>query len=186
MFLVPEIALTPQTLERVNAWFAGRVALLHSQQTPRQKFDQWWDIRGGDFDVVVGPRSALFAPVDNLGIIVIDEEHEWTYKQEESPPLYHARAAALELARRTGAVVVLGSATPSVESYYHASRGRLRLLELPHRVAGSQAAYHSREGSSHSREITRSRVESFPRKRESREQPNPGPRGNLRYAPGAA
>ena len=142
VFLVPEIALTPQTLERVNAWFAGRVALLHSQQTPRQKFDQWWDIRGGSFDVVVGPRSALFAPVDNLGLIVIDEEHEWTYKQEESPPLYHARAAALELARRTGAVVVLGSATPSVESYYHASRGRLRLLELPNRVAGSSAARH--------------------------------------------
>ena len=138
VFLVPEIALTPQTLERVDAWFAGRVALLHSQQTPRQKFDQWWDIRGGNFDVVVGPRSALFAPVDNLGIIVIDEEHEWTYKQEESPPLYHARAAALELARRTGAVVVLGSATPSVESYYHASRGRLRLLGLPHRVAGGR------------------------------------------------
>ena len=136
VFLVPEIALTPQTLERVNAWFAGRVALLHSQQTPRQKFDQWWDIRGGRFDVVVGPRSALFAPVDNLGLIVIDEEHEWTYKQEESPPLYHARAAALELARSAGAVVVLGSATPSVESYYYASRGRLRLLELPHRVAG--------------------------------------------------
>ena len=140
VFLVPEIALTPQTLERVNARFAGRVALLHSKQTPRQKFDQWWDIRGGDFDVVVGPRSALFAPVENLGLIVIDEEHEWTYKQEESPPLYHARAAALELARRTGAVVVLGSATPSVESYYHASRGRLRLLSLPHRVTGGQSA----------------------------------------------
>ena len=139
VFLVPEISLTPQTLERVNAWFAGRVALLHSQQTPRQRFDQWWDIRGGNFDVVVGPRSALFAPVDNLGIIVIDEEHEWTYKQEESAPLYHARAAALELARRSGAVVVLGSATPSVESYYHASRGRLRLLELPHRVAGGES-----------------------------------------------
>ena len=140
VFLVPEISLTPQTLERVNAWFAGRVALLHSQQTPRQKFDQWWDIRGGNFDVVVGPRSALFAPVDNLGIIVIDEEHEWTYKQEESAPLYHARAAALELARRSGAIVVLGSATPSVESYYHASRGRLRLLELPHRVAGGASS----------------------------------------------
>ncbi len=136
VFLVPEIALTAQTLERVNAWFAGRVALLHSRQTPRRKFDQWWDIRGGAFDVVVGPRSGLFAPVENLGIIVIDEEHEWTYKQEETAPLYHARAAALELARCTGAVVVLGSATPSVESYYHASRGRLRLLELPRRVAG--------------------------------------------------
>ena len=140
LFLVPEISLTPQTLERVNAWFAGRVALLHSQQTPRQKFDQWWDIRGGEFDVVVGPRSALFAPVDNPGLIVIDEEHEWTYKQEESHPLYHARTAALELARRTGAIVVLGSATPSVESYYHASRGRLRLLSLPHRVTGGQGA----------------------------------------------
>ena len=139
VFLVPEISLTPQTLERVNARFTGRVALLHSRQTPRQKFDQWWDIRGRSFDVVVGPRSALFAPVDDLGIIVIDEEHEWTYKQEESPPLYHARAAALELARRTGAVVVLGSATPSVESFYHASRGRLRLLELPNRVAGGGA-----------------------------------------------
>ena len=160
VFLVPEISLTPQTLERVNAWFAGRVALLHSQQTPRQKFDQWWDIRGGNFDVVVGPRSALFAPVDNLGIIVIDEEHEWTYKQEESAPLYHARAAALELARRSDAVVVLGSATPSVESYYHASRGRLRLLELPHRVAGSSAPSHSGEGSSPSGEITRHSRES--------------------------
>ena len=136
LFLVPEIALTPQTLERVNAWFAGRVAILHSRQTPRQKFDQWWDIRGGSFDVVVGPRSALFAPVEDLGLIVIDEEHEWTYKQEETAPLYHARAAALELARLAGAAVVLGSATPSVESYYHASRNRLRLLELPRRVAG--------------------------------------------------
>ena len=136
LFLVPEIALTPQTLERVDAWFAGRVSLLHSKQTPRQKFDQWWDIRGSSYDVVVGPRSALFAPLDNLGIIVIDEEHEWTYKQEESHPLYHARTAALELARTTGAIVVLGSATPSIESYYHASRGRLRLLSMPHRVTG--------------------------------------------------
>ncbi len=137
VFLVPEIALTHQTIERVNAWFPGRVALLHSRQTTRQKFDQWWDIRGGGFDVAVGPRSALFAPMENLGLIVIDEEHEWTYKQEDTPPLYHARATALELARRTGAVVVLGSATPSVESYYHASRGRISLLSLPHRVAGA-------------------------------------------------
>ena len=136
VFLVPEIALTLQTLERVNAWFEERVALIHSGQTARQKFDQWWDIRGGAFDVVVGPRSALFAPLDNLGLIVIDEEHEWTYKQEEPPPLYHARTAALELARRTGAAVVLGSATPSVETYYHSTRGRVRLLSLPNRVTG--------------------------------------------------
>ena len=139
-FLVPEIALTPQTLERVNAWFEGRVALIHSGQTARQKFDQWWDIRGGAFEVVVGPRSALFAPLDNLGLIIIDEEHEWTYKQEESPPLYHARTAALEFARRTGAAVVLGSATPSVETYYHSTRDRVRLLSLPHRVAGGSAS----------------------------------------------
>ena len=143
-FLVPEIALTPQTLERVNAWFEGRVALIHSGQTARQKFDQWWDIRGGAFDVVVGPRSALFAPLDNLGLIVVDEEHEWTYKQEELPPLYHARTAALELARRTGAAVVLGSATPSVETYYHSTRGRVRLLSLPHRVTGGTTPGDSR------------------------------------------
>ena len=169
IFLVPEIALTPQTLERVNARFAGRVALLHSQQTPRQKFDQWWDIRGGRFDVVVGPRSALFAPVDNLGIIVIDEEHEWTYKQEESPPLYHARTAALELARRTGVVVVLGSATPSVESYYHASRGRLRLLELPKRVGGSFVAQDSGEGGNPESDPSLARVEVCDMRRELRE-----------------
>ena len=143
-FLVPEIALTPQTLERVNAWFEGRVALIHSGQTARQKFDQWWDIRGGAFDVVVGPRSALFAPLEHLGLIVVDEEHEWTYKQEESPPLYHTRTAALELARRTGAAVVLGSATPSVETYYHSTRGRVRLLSLPHRVTGGTTPGDSR------------------------------------------
>ena len=148
VFLVPEIALTPQTLERVNAWFSGRVAILHSGQTAQQKFDQWWDIRGGDFDVVVGPRSALFAPLDNLGLIVIDEEHEWTYKQDELAPLYHARTAALELARRTGAVVVMGSATPSVETYYHASRGRLGLLTLPQRVAGGKAHTETRRADS--------------------------------------
>ena len=134
IFLVPEIALTPQTVQRVNARFPGRVAVLHSGLTERQKFDQWWKIRDGDYDVVVGPRSALFAPTPNLGLIVIDEEHEWTYKQVESHPFYHARTAALELARLTGAVVVLGSATPDVESYHHALRGRYRLLELPHRI----------------------------------------------------
>ncbi|MCH8898120.1 MAG: primosomal protein N', partial [Chloroflexi bacterium] len=134
IFLVPEISLTPQTVERVSARFPGRVAVLHSHQKPREKFDQWWNIRDGGCDVVVGPRSALFAPVANLGLIVIDEEHEWTYKQEEGQPLYHARTTALELARLTGAVVILGSATPDVETYYHAQRGRHCLLELPHRI----------------------------------------------------
>ena len=134
LFLVPEISLTPQTLERVNAWFPGRAALLHSRMTPRQQFDQWWNVREGRYDVVVGPRSALFAPLEDLGLIVIDEEHEWTYKQIESHPFYHARTVAMELSRLTGAGVVLGSATPDVESYYYASRGRHRLLTLPNRV----------------------------------------------------
>ena len=134
IFLVPEIALTPQTLHRVNARFPGRVAVLHSGLTPRQQFDQWWKIRDGHCDVVVGPRSAVFSPVQRLGMIVIDEEHEWTYKQEESQPHYHARTVALELSRLTGAPVVLGSATPDVETYYQSQRGQHRLLELPYRI----------------------------------------------------
>ena len=133
--LVPEISLTPQMLQRVEARFPGRVAALHSRLTQRQQFDQWWKVLAGQFDVVVGPRSALFAPVTRLGLIVVDEEHEWTYKQEEQPPLYHARTAALKLAQLTGAAVVMGSATPDVETYYLSQRGRHRLLELPHRIA---------------------------------------------------
>ncbi|HZA21465.1 MAG TPA: DEAD/DEAH box helicase, partial [Dehalococcoidia bacterium] len=136
IFLVPEISLTAQTMERVSGRFPGRVAVLHSRLKPREKFNQWWEIRDGKYDVVVGPRSALFAPLPRLGLVVIDEEHEWTYKQEEAPPLYHTRTVALELARRNGAVVVMGSATPDVETYYHAQRGRHRLLELPHRIGG--------------------------------------------------
>jgi primosomal protein N' (replication factor Y) len=136
IFLVPEISLTAQTVERVSARFPGRVAVLHSRLKPREKFNQWWEIRDGKYDAVVGPRSALFAPVPRLGLVVIDEEHEWTYKQEEAPPLYHTRTVALELARLTGAVVVMGSATPDVETYYHAQRGRYQLLELPHRIGG--------------------------------------------------
>ncbi len=134
IFLVPEISLTPQTVQRVHARFPGRVAVTHSGLSDRQKFDQWWRIRDGEYDVVVGPRSALFSPLPDLGLIVVDEEHEWTYKQVEGQPLYHARTAAMELSRLTGAPVVLGSATPDVESYYHARQGRLRLLELPHRI----------------------------------------------------
>ncbi len=137
IFLVPEIALTPQTVQRVNARFPGQVAVLHSGLTARQKFDQWWKIREGDYAVVVGPRSALFAPLPNLGLLVIDEEHEGTYKQSDIPPFYHARTVALELARRAGAGIILGSATPDVESYHHAQRGRYRLLELPYRIRPS-------------------------------------------------
>ncbi len=147
IFLVPEIALTPQTVQRVNARFPGQAAVLHSGLTERQKFDQWWKIRDGDYAVVVGPRSALFAPTPDLGLIVLDEEHEWTYKQVETPPFYHARTAALELARLTGAGVILGSATPDVESYHHAQSGRYRLLELPYRIRqGDKASSLQRVG----------------------------------------
>ena len=132
--LVPEIALTPQTIERFSARFPGRVAVLHSQLTLGEQFDEWQRIKKDEVDVVIGPRSALFAPQPDLGLIIIDEEHEWTYKQEEQSPRYHARDAAIKLAELTGATMIMGSATPSVETYYHASRGDYQLLELPERV----------------------------------------------------
>ncbi|MBI2850494.1 MAG: primosomal protein N' [Chloroflexi bacterium] len=132
--LVPEIALTPQTIERFSSRFAGRVAVLHSQLSPGEQFDEWQRIRKGEVDVVIGPRSALFAPQPDLGLIILDEEHEWTYKQSDLSPRYHARDAAIKLAELTGATVVLGSATPDVESYYHAQRGDYHLLRLPGRV----------------------------------------------------
>ncbi len=145
LFLVPEIALTPQTAQRVNARFPERVATLHSALTDRQRFEQWWQMRDGRYDVVIGPRSALFAPLPNLGLIVIDEEHEWTYKQVEAQPFYHARTVALEISRRTGAPLILGSATPDVESYQHARWGRYHLLELPHRINAQTISRGSRD-----------------------------------------
>ena len=139
ILLVPEISLTPQTVHQLNTRFPGRVALLHSGLTVGERFDQWWRIRDGEYDVVVGPRSAVFAPVPDLGLIVMDEEHEWTYKQQEAPPHYHARTVALKAAELSGAVVVMGSATPDVESYYNAKRGEYVLLELPRRIAPAGA-----------------------------------------------
>ena len=136
IYMVPEIALTPQTVGLVNDRFPGRTAVLHHRLTDRQRFDQWWRIRDGQADVVVGPRSAVFAPVPNPGIIIVDEEHEPAYKQVENPPLYHARDTALALARRSRAVVVMGSATPDVSTYHEAQRGRHRLLVLSERIPG--------------------------------------------------
>jgi primosomal protein N' (replication factor Y) len=137
--LVPEIALTPQTIERFAARFPHRVAVMHSKLTLGEQFDEWRRIRQGEFDVVIGSRSAIFAPQPDLGIIVIDEEHEWTYKQDNSPH-YHARDAALKLAELTGAVVVLGSATPDIETYYKAKNRDYKLLILPERVVPSLGA----------------------------------------------
>jgi len=135
--LVPEIALTPQTIERFAGRFPGRVAVLHSQLSLGEQSDEWQRIRNGEFDVVIGPRSALFAPQPNLGLIIIDEEHEWTYKQSDQSPRYHARTVAVKLAELTGAAVVLGSATPDVETFYHSERGEYHRLELPERVTPS-------------------------------------------------
>ena len=132
--LVPEIALTPQTIERFAARFPHRVGVIHSQLSLGEQFDEWQRIRNGEFDVVIGPRSAIFVPQPDLGLIVIDEEYEWTYKQQDKSPRYHARDAALKLGELTGAVVVLGSATPDVETYYRARQGEYQLLELLERV----------------------------------------------------
>lgn len=131
--LVPEISLAPQTIERFSARFPGKVAVLHSRLSLGEQFDQWRQIKDGQFDVVIGARSAIFAPQPNLGLIVIDEEHEWAYKQDKSPR-YHTRDVAKKLAEMTGATVVLGSATPDVETRYHAHRNDYRLLRLPERL----------------------------------------------------
>jgi primosomal protein N' (replication factor Y) len=133
--MVPEIALTPQTIHRFASRFPGRVAVLHSKLSMGEHFDEWRRIRDGLADIVIGSRSAVFAPLPRLGLIILDEEHEWTYKQADPAPRYHARQTALKLAELTGAMVVLGSATPEVETYHRASRGEYHLLELPHRVA---------------------------------------------------
>ena len=131
--LVPEIALTPQTIERFSARFPGKVGVLHSKLSLGEQFDEWRRIRNGEFDVVIGPRSAIFAPQPELGLIVIDEEHEWTYKQDTSPR-YHTRSVAMKLAELVGAVVLLGSATPDVITLYQAQKGDYHLLELPERL----------------------------------------------------
>lgn len=132
--LVPEIALTPQTVSRFRARFP-RVAVLHSVLSEADRAAQWRAARAGDVDVIVGARSAVFAPVRSLGLIVLDEEHEGAYKQE-SVPRYHAREVAVERARREGATVILGSATPSLESLHRARAGLYRLARLPARVEG--------------------------------------------------
>ncbi len=132
--LVPEIALTHQTVERFASRFPGRVAVLHSGISDGERFDQWWQTRRGAYDIVIGSRSAIFAPLPDVGLIVLDEEHEWTYKQVDAGPRYHARDAAMKLAELTGAVVVMGSASPDIVSYHAALRGRVGLLVLPDRV----------------------------------------------------
>ncbi len=136
IFLLPEIALTPQTLSRISARFGERVAAIHSGLSAGQRCLVHEGAARGEIDVVVGPRSALFAPLKNLGIIVVDEEHENSYKQDEKPR-YHARHTALVRGRENKALVVLGSATPDLESMNNARNERFELLELPERMGGT-------------------------------------------------
>ena len=131
--LVPEIALTPQMVQRMRKDFGDDVAVVHSGLTLAERYDTWRAIKEGLFRVVVGPRSAVFAPVRRLGVIVVDEEHEHTYKQNESPR-YHARDVAVMRAKIEGAVAILGSATPSLETYVNARGGKYDLVELPERI----------------------------------------------------
>jgi primosomal protein N' (replication factor Y) len=141
IFLVPEIALTPQTIRRVAARFAGRVAVVHSGLTMGERFDTWRRARDGMIQVIVGARSALFTPMKDLGLIILDEEHDHSYKQAESGigfpgPYYHTRHVAEELMRRRNGVLILGSATPDLETSYRAHRGELHRLHMPSRIMG--------------------------------------------------
>ena len=134
--LVPEIALTGQIVSRFKERFGEDVAVLHSKLSVGERYDTWQRLRAGDAGIVIGARSAVFAPVPDPGLFIIDEEHEFTYKQEESPH-YHTRQVAIKRAQASGGLVVLGSATPAVETYYAAMNGNHRLITLPVRVDGA-------------------------------------------------
>jgi len=138
IFLVPEIALTPQTVRRVAARFPGKVAVVHSGLSEGERYDTWRRARDGLVRIVVGARSALFTPLPDLGLIVLDEEHDSSYKQSPPilPPYYHTRQVAEEMMRRNNGVVIVGSATPDIETYYRSERGEITRLELPRRIMG--------------------------------------------------
>ncbi|MFQ5343853.1 MAG: primosomal protein N', partial [Anaerolineae bacterium] len=146
--LVPEISLTPQTVQRFAARFPGRVTVAHSGLALGERYDGWRRARAGEVDIVIGSRSAVFAPLRRLGLIAIDEEHEWSYKQDRTPR-YHARDVALRRADREGACVILGSATPSVESYFQAQQGRYTLVEMPQRVMAHRKQIEAQKASYH-------------------------------------
>jgi primosomal protein N' (replication factor Y) len=133
LVLLPEISLTTQVLNIFRGRFGDRVAVLHSMLSAGERFDEWTRAQNGEVDVVLGARSAVFAPLDNLGLVIVDEEHEPSYKQD-ADPRYHCRDVALWRAERSGALAILGSATPSVESYYNAKSGNYRLVALRERI----------------------------------------------------
>lgn len=137
LMLVPEIALTAQLVKRFQAWFGNNIAVAHSKLSQNERGDVWYRMRTGDAQVLIGVRSAVFAPFENLGLVIIDEEHESSYKQEERPN-YHAREVALQRCKNTGSPLVLGSATPDLCTYYAALSEKYTHLHLTHRPNGSQ------------------------------------------------
>ncbi len=133
LFLLPEISLTPQLIYRFAKRFGDELAVIHSQLTDRERTNQWWRIATGEAKILIGARSALFCPIPNLGLIVIDEEHEGSYKQEEKLK-YHARDAAIVLAQKSNIPIILGSATPNLETWYNATTGKYKLHKLSERI----------------------------------------------------
>jgi primosomal protein N' (replication factor Y) len=138
LYLLPEIALTAQMIRRLQAHFGGHIAIYHSKFSDNERVELWHKVRKGTVRIVLGARSALFLPFHDLGLIVVDEEHDPSFKQQEPAPRYHARDAAIYYGQLTGARVVLGSATPSLESYFHATRGKFGLVALLERFGGIQ------------------------------------------------
>nr|MCU0514615.1 primosomal protein N' [Anaerolineae bacterium] len=138
IYCVPEIALTPQTIRRVAERFPGQVAVVHGSLSSGERYDTWRRARAGELAVIVGTRSALFTPLPDVGLIVLDEEHDHSYKHTPplNPPFYHARTVAEEMMRLTGGLLLCGSATPAVETFYRAQRGEMQLLQLPGRIGG--------------------------------------------------
>ncbi|MBU2512954.1 primosomal protein N' [bacterium] len=133
LILIPEISLTPQAVSRFRSRFGNRIAVMHSGLSEKQRGTEWWKIKNGECDIVIGARSAIFAPLVNIGLIVVDEEHDNSYKQQETP-FYNSRDAAVKMAAELQAIVILGSATPSIESYNNTSTGKYELLELTQRA----------------------------------------------------
>jgi primosomal protein N' (replication factor Y) (superfamily II helicase) len=137
IMLVPEISLTAQIIEKLRSRFESQIAILHHRLSLGERTDEWFRIKSGTAKIVIGPRSALFSPVQNLGLIIVDEEHDAAYKQSEEPPCYHARDVAVMRGKINQAVVVLGTATPSLESYYNTQLGKYHLSKLSIRASHS-------------------------------------------------
>src|SRR5262249_43972329 len=136
---VPEIALTPVFFRRLRSQFGDQVAIFHSSLSKGERFDEWSRVKSGAARIIIGTRSAVFAPVSNLGLVIVDEEHEATYRQQDSP-YYNGRDTAIVRAQQESAVVILGSATPSLESFHNARTGKYRYLRMAERIGSRPLA----------------------------------------------